>query len=71
MDFHSTDIQHLQHLLLDVHLESDQRSEVTEGNLELLLPPNSSDSHHTQIQQDLILDQPNLLISLKENSSTG
>ena len=39
MDFHSTDIQHLQHLSLDVHLESDRRSEVTEGNLELLLPP--------------------------------
>ena len=29
---------------------------VTQGNLELLLPPNSPDSHHTQIQYDEILD---------------
>ena len=29
---------------------------VTQGNLKLLLHPNSSDSHQTQIQEDEILD---------------
>ena len=44
---------------------------VTQGNLELLLPPNSPDSHHTQIEWDVILEWPHVLVSLKENSSTG
>ena len=43
---------------------------VTQGNLELLLCPNSSDSHQTRIQEYEILDWPHILISLKENSST-
>ena len=29
---------------------------VTQHSLELLLPPNSRDSHQTQVQQDEILD---------------
>ena len=43
---------------------------VTQGNLELLLRPNSPDSHQTQIQEDEIMDWPHVFISLKENSST-
>ena len=44
---------------------------VTQGNLELPLPLNSLGSHQTQKQQDEILDSTHVLISLKENSSTG
>ena len=44
---------------------------VTQGNLKLLLHPNSSDSHQTQIQEDEILDWCHVRISLKENSSTS
>ena len=36
-------------------------SGVTQGNLELLLPPNSPDSHQTP-KQDGILDLPHVLI---------
>ena len=43
---------------------------VTQWNLELILRPNSPDSHQTQIQEYEILDWPHVLISLKENSST-
>ena len=42
-------------------------SEVTQGKIEILLCPNSPDS---QIQKVEILDWPQVLISLKENSST-
>ena len=37
---------------------------ITQGNLELLLRPNSLDSHQTQIQVYEILDLPHVLISL-------
>ena len=43
---------------------------VTQGNLELLLSPNSPDLTQTQAKQEKTLDWPHVLISLKENSST-
>ena len=52
---------------------SDEKLPTTDvGNLLLPLPPKSFDLHETQRQQDEILDWPHIiLISLKENSSTG
>ena len=44
---------------------------VTQGNFELPLPPDSLELHHTQRQQDEILYWLHVLISFKENSSTG
>ena len=41
------------------------------GNLGVPLPSISLDSHQSQIQQDEILDWPHILISLKDNLSSG
>ena len=58
--------------ILNVTLSEEKVSTtgVTQGIIELLLHPNSPDSHQTQIQEYEILDWPHVLISLKENSST-
>ena len=44
---------------------------VTQGKLELPLPPDSLDSHQTQKQYDELFSWSHVLISFKENSSTG
>ena len=58
--------------ILDVTLSEEKVSTtgVAQGNLEILLRPNSPDSYQTQIQEYEILDWLHVLISLKENSST-
>ena len=45
------------------------QSEVCGGAFSL--PPNSLDSDQTQKQKDELLDWPHVLISFKENLSTG
>ena len=58
--------------ILNVALSEEKVSTtgVTQGNIELLLHPNSTDSYQTQTQEYEILDWPHVLVSLKENSST-
>ena len=55
--------------ILNVTLREEKvsTSEVTQRKIEILLRPNSPNS---QIQKVEILDWPQVLISLKENSST-
>ena len=58
--------------ILNVTLSEEKVSttEVTLANLELLLRPNSPESHQTQMQKYEILDWPHILIFFKKNSST-